>query len=253
MNKTSINCHSTILKVSFITQEQLAVLNAENLVFMLGNLISNAFVIFILNKTKQIANITYKLIFMLSVSDLMGELFAQTLLKAMFYVQSCLVVHVFIFVSAFALHLSVYIVAIIGVDRYLRIKHYARFKTIWTTKVVISLILISAILALFQAAMTISFFKWKISYRDHLYCDRRYHIRYNNIPSNVNYANIKCLTQWITNCILWKNQQEDYKIKFANHIFVTLFSHTGTYTSILRSIIEDKVTEFKKLCWNSFH
>lgn len=155
MNKTSVNCHSIILKVSFITQEQLAVLNAENLIFMVGNLISNAFVIFILNKTKQIANITYKLIFMLSVSDLMGELFAQTLLKTMFYLQSCLVVHVFIFVSAFALHLSVYIVAIIGVDRYLRIKHYARFKTIWTTKVVISLILISAILALFQAAMTI--------------------------------------------------------------------------------------------------
>ena len=155
MNKTSINCHSIILKVSFITQEQLAVLNAENLIFMVGNLISNAFFIFILNKTKQIANITYKLIFMLSVSDLMGELFAQTLLKTMFYLQSCLVVHIFIFVSAFALHLSVYIVAIIGVDRYLRIKHYARFKTIWTTKVVISLILISAILALFQAAMTI--------------------------------------------------------------------------------------------------
>ena len=70
------------------------------------------------------------------------------------YKQNGLVAHAFIFVSVFAVHLPVYIVAIIGVDRYVRIKHYASFKTIWTTKVAISLISISAILALFHAATT---------------------------------------------------------------------------------------------------
>ena len=58
----------------------------------------------------------------------------------MFYVQSCLITHAFIFVSVLAVHLSVYMISIIGVDRYLRIKHYASFKATWTTKVLISLI-----------------------------------------------------------------------------------------------------------------
>ena len=154
MNRTSVNCYSAVLKVSFITQRQLTVLTAVNLILMVGNVLSNALVVFILIKTKQMANITCKLIFMLSVSDLMVGLFGQTLFTTMFYVQNCLVAHASIFVLVFAVHLSIYIISIIGVDRYLRIKHYASFKVIWTTKVVISLISVATIFALFQAVMT---------------------------------------------------------------------------------------------------
>ena len=154
MNRTSVNCYSAVLKVSFITQRQLTVLTTANLTVMVGNVLSNALVVFILIKTKQIANITCKLIFMLSVSDLMVGLFGQTLFTTMFYVQNCLFAHASIFVLVFAVHLSIYTISIIGVDCYLRIKHYTSFKVIWTTKVVISLISIATIFALFQAVMT---------------------------------------------------------------------------------------------------
>ena len=156
MNRTSVNCYSVVLKVSFITQRQVTVLTVLNLILMVGNALSNALLIFVSVKTKQIASITCKLIFMLSVSNLMVGLFGQTLFTTMFYFQSCLVAHASIFILVFGVHLLMYIIAITGVDRYLRIKHYASFKAIWTTKIVISLISISAILALFQAAVIIT-------------------------------------------------------------------------------------------------
>ena len=71
---------------------------------------------------------------MLSAPNLMVGLFRQTLYTTMFYVQSCLITHAFIFVSVLAVHLSVYMISIIGVDRYLRIKHYASFKATWKQK-----------------------------------------------------------------------------------------------------------------------
>ena len=44
-------------------------------------------------------------------------------------------------------------IAIIGIDRYIRIKHYANFKALWTTRVVLTLILIEVFLSLLQAIM----------------------------------------------------------------------------------------------------
>ena len=54
-------------------------------------------------------------------------------------------------VSTFLAHLSFYTIAIIGTDRYVRIKYYTNFQAIWTTKVVTSLICAGCLLALFQA------------------------------------------------------------------------------------------------------
>ena len=91
---------------------------------------------------------------MLNVSDLMVRLFGQTLFTTMFYMQSCLVARVSVFASVFAEYLSMYTISIIDVDSYLRIKYYASFKVIRTTKVVISLISVTFIFDVFQAAMT---------------------------------------------------------------------------------------------------
>ena len=137
-----------------MTQRQLIVLATVNLIIMVGKEISNALVVFILIKTRQIVNITCKFIFMLNVSDLMVRLFGQTLFTTMFYMQSCLVARVSVFASVFAEYLSMYTISIIDVDRYLRIKHYASFKVIRTTKVVISLISVTFIFDVFQAVMT---------------------------------------------------------------------------------------------------
>ena len=48
-----------------------------------------------------------------------------------------------------------YTIAIIGIDRYLRIKHFENFKALWTTKVVSVFISIEVFLAFVQAMMTL--------------------------------------------------------------------------------------------------
>ena len=53
-----------------------------------------------------------------------------------------------------------YSIAIIGIDRYIRMKHYESFKAFWTARVVSTLICIQVFLAFFQAAMVaLSFFR----------------------------------------------------------------------------------------------
>ena len=69
----------------------------------------------------------------------------------MLYVISCELLLVQIFFSVFLTHVSIYTIAIIGIDRYVRIKHYKNFNTIWTKKVVFMLIFTAYFLALFQA------------------------------------------------------------------------------------------------------
>ena len=120
---------------------------------MIGNVIANALVIYIVIKTRQFSQITCKLVLMLSASNLLLALFCQSLLTALFYATHCSVGEVYAFFSVFLLHISGYTIAIIGVDRYLRIRYYAIFKTIWTTKKVLKLTLILFFLALLQAVI----------------------------------------------------------------------------------------------------
>ena len=44
------------------------------------------------------------------------------------------------FITIFLFDLPMYKIAIIGIDRYLRIKHYANFKVLWTNKIVFTLL-----------------------------------------------------------------------------------------------------------------
>ena len=90
---------------------------------------------------------------MLSLLDLLQGIFAQTLFTAVSYEKNCLLLKILVFVTAFLAHLSGYMVAIIGVDHYLRIKYYVKFKTIGSTKTVLILICSGSFLALFQVVM----------------------------------------------------------------------------------------------------
>ena len=65
---------------------------------------------------------------------LLIAIFVQNLVTAMLYVISCELLLVQIFFSVFLTHVSIYTIAIIGIDRYVRIKHYKNFNTIWTKK-----------------------------------------------------------------------------------------------------------------------
>ena len=153
MNKTVDNCYSNEIKITYLTSSQQFALTLINSILMTASVMANGLVIYVLIKSKQISNITCKLIFMLSVLDLLQGIFIENLLTAFFYETKCSVTVSFLFLSVFFMHLSGYTIAAIGADRYLRIKYYVKFKSIWTTKVALTLICTGYILAFFQAAM----------------------------------------------------------------------------------------------------
>ena len=148
-----MNCYKDIFDASFLNSRQQSALTVVNLFSMTGNVMANVLVVYIVIKTGQISQITCRLVLMLSASNLLLALFCQSLLNALFYVTHCSVVEAYAFFSVFLLHTSGYTIAIIGVDRYLRIRYYAIINTIWTTKKVLKSTLILFFLALFQATM----------------------------------------------------------------------------------------------------
>ena len=154
LNENSVKCFTYFeMKVWFLNTRQFTALVICHIVLIIRNIITNALVMYILIKTEQISNVTCKLIFMLSTSDLLIAIFVQNLLTALLYVINCSLLLVQIFFSVFLTHLSMYTIAIIGVDRYVRVKYYVNFKTIWTKKVVFTLIFTGCFPALFQAVM----------------------------------------------------------------------------------------------------
>ena len=153
MNKSSLNCFSRIIDYSKFTSKQLTYLALTNMAIMLVNVIANGLVIYVLIKTRQISNVTCKLVFLLSMTDLLISGVAQPLYTLELYFSSCSVNTASVFASVFLAHLSGYTIAIIGIDRYIRIKYYSKFKAIWTTRVVLVLFYIECLLALFQALM----------------------------------------------------------------------------------------------------
>ena len=155
MNRTLANCYRPVVEFQFFVWTQVVVLTVTNSVVMVGNKIANTLIIFVLIKTKQIANNTCKLFFVLSVSDLMVGLFVQNSHKPIWHETNCLLMDMHVFIAVFLVHLSMYTIAIMGIDRYLRIKHYANFKAIWTKRVVLTFISGEIFLAFLQAIMTL--------------------------------------------------------------------------------------------------
>ena len=153
MNRSSADCQTNVIIVSYLTSTQVLVIVLLNTVLMVGNIIINGLVIYILIKTKQVLNITCKLIFMLSISDLLIGIFAQNLYTIYFYEKNCFVKLACTSISIFLSHISGYVIAILGIDRYLRIKYYTNFKTLWTARVVYTLICFASFLAAFQAVI----------------------------------------------------------------------------------------------------
>ena len=153
MNITNENCHKIASDVKYLTYSQLAALTVLDLSILPTNFIANASVLYILIKTKQFSNVSCKIIFMLSLSDLLIALFVQSLFLAVIYDGACSVKIASIFLSNFLAHLSVYTIAVIGVDRFIRIKYKVNFKTILTSKLLTVLTLIVWLGALIHAVM----------------------------------------------------------------------------------------------------
>ena len=82
-------CNSKVFDVSFLTLRQVSILIVANLILMAANIFINALVIYILIKEKQISQIKYKLIFVLSVSDMLIGVLSQSLITAVFFGVPC--------------------------------------------------------------------------------------------------------------------------------------------------------------------
>ena len=153
MNETSLTCHAGGFNVAYLTYRQVAVLTASNVGLMIANINGNILVIYVLIKTEQIGNISSMLIFMLTILDLLIGAVGQSLFLCVIYGAKCLIVQVALSLSVFLIYLSFYTIALMSVDRYIRIKHYANFTTIWTIKVVSTLICVACLFALSQTVM----------------------------------------------------------------------------------------------------
>ena len=151
MNRASVKCCKFLIEISILSQSQLVIITVINVILMAGNITINTLVIYILTKTKQIGNITCKLIFVLSVLNITIGLFSQNLLTIALYGNNCLFETAYRIISELLFHISMYLIAIIGIDRYLRIKYYMTFKVIWTPRVVSILISIGFAIAISQA------------------------------------------------------------------------------------------------------
>ena len=93
--------------------------------------------------------------FMQSVSDATIELFCQKLQATILHEKNSLFLDAYAFTDSFLVHLSMYTIALIAIDRYLRIKHYAKFRILWTTRVVLGLASLDIFLSLLQAILAL--------------------------------------------------------------------------------------------------
>ena len=151
MNQTLDFCFSYGINVTYLTLSHLVILTVINVIVMVGNVVLNTLVIYILTKTNQLSNITCKVILTLSMSDLVTGAVAQILFLAVLYSPSCSINLVTRTISTFSTNFSGYTTAILGVDRFVRIKYFTKVKTILTSRFILTLISMAFLAALFNA------------------------------------------------------------------------------------------------------
>ena len=151
MNQTLGFCFSYSINVTYLTLSHLVILTVINVIVMVGNVVLNTLVMYILTKTNQLSNITCKVILTLSMSDLVTGAVAQNLFLAVLYSPSCSINLVTRTISTFSTNFSGYTTAILGVDRFVRIKYFTKVKTILTSRFILTLISMAFLAALFNA------------------------------------------------------------------------------------------------------
>lgn len=151
MNKTLVYCDILRIDASYFMTWQSITLTVINVIIMVGNIIANSLVIYILIKTKQLSFAPCKLIFMLSLSDLLTGVLAQNLLFAVINGSSCFINLISRVTSIFFTNVSGYTIAIMGIDRFIRIKFSTNVKGIVTTKFILTSISVIFLAALINA------------------------------------------------------------------------------------------------------
>ena len=126
-------------------------------VTLIGNLISNFLVMFMIIKTKQIKNTANKMLFQLSFADFFVALLAQSLyfIVIIFYEKRLYTVEAIqMFVGVLLVHASCYTIALLGLDRFIRIKYTTSHLQIFSQKRVYLMMAIIWIYSLVNAIFT---------------------------------------------------------------------------------------------------
>lgn len=114
---------------------------------------TNTLVIYVLIKTGQLASASCKFILQLSFTDILIAFLTQSLFIAVLFDTKCSVKIASQFVSAFLSRVSGYTIALIGVDRFVRIKYGMSYTLLLTNKFAKMLMLLVWLVALAHSGM----------------------------------------------------------------------------------------------------
>ena len=136
MNNSTLQCTAdTTFGKQYLTNAHVGILIINNAALLLGNIILNSLVIYMLVKTRQLSNYSNKFTMLLSSSDVVTTLTAQTVQISILYLPldpSCSVSLLTQFSSTTFTRNSAYTIGLIGLDRYVRISYIMNFQYILT-------------------------------------------------------------------------------------------------------------------------
>jgi len=150
-------CETSYTGKNELSEQQIYGLVAFDITVLLINLVLNTLVIVYMLGSKNLNKVGFKLIFCLSVSDICLALIAQTLFAIMLIkypdTTNCDIELSVQFFAILFTHTSGYIIALIGFDRYARIRYLTRYAEKFTHKRVNIALIIVCVLSILQASL----------------------------------------------------------------------------------------------------
>ena len=159
--------HTSFNGKKYLTFTQITLLLTTDALTLVGNLISNFMVLYIIIKTKKIKNTAYKMLFQLSFADFCVALLAQSLyfVAIFFHKKTVYIIEVMqMFFSIFLVHVSCYTIAFLGFDRFLRVKHTVKYSRILSSKRVHIIMASIWLFSLLHAVYTLMSYKLNNSF-----------------------------------------------------------------------------------------
>eukprot|EP00111_Clytia_hemisphaerica_P022650 TCONS_00066642-protein len=133
MNKT--HCTSTFGTLAMLGENQRIGYMVANILIALVNLVTNLCVIIIIIKTKQIKNQSIKLVYYLSISNVLFAVIGQPIFAAILYLGTevgCTEMRLLLLVIEFFMYSSTYLTGMLGFDRYIRIRYQSTYNKVYS-------------------------------------------------------------------------------------------------------------------------
>ena len=128
-------CTRTFGTVIYIAWSTRISLVALNIVIAVMTIVSNTLVMVTLHKTKQLRNHSMKLIYVLSLTNVLSGLFAQSCLTILLLMPnqlSCSAVWILVLVIELFIYNSNYLTALLSLDRFLRIRFQHNYHQVYS-------------------------------------------------------------------------------------------------------------------------